>query len=91
MLLYLVYDKDQKTLSTPLLAPTLQIAETSLKQLNPENLSSLIIHPLADLKNPLDLFLLSIDENKILPDFLITRSDDHIVDPTSDSALASQL
>lgn len=76
MQLYLVYDKDQKTLSNPLLAPTLQIAQDSLNQLNPENLQSLIIYPLAILNNPLDLFLLSIDETKSLPDFLISSSTD---------------
>lgn len=70
MLLYLVYDKDQKTLSTPLLAPTQEIAQNSLNELNPENLSSLIIHPLAILNNPLDLFLLTIDETQPFPDFL---------------------
>jgi len=74
MLLYLVYDKDQKTLSTPLLAPTLEIAQNSLKELNPENLSSLIIHPLQTLQSPLDLFLLSIDENKNLPDFILSNT-----------------
>lgn len=93
MLLYLVYDKVQRTVSTPLLAPTLEIAQTALKQLNPENLNNLIIHPLSDLKNVLDLFLLNLDENKTLPEFLITKSDDSspIVDSTSESALASQL
>lgn len=73
MLLYLIYDKDKKTLSTPLLAPTLEIAETSLKELNPENLQSLIISPLAHLTSPLDLFLLAIDENKPLPNFITPR------------------
>ncbi|UYD39257.1 MAG: hypothetical protein [Wigfec virus K19_179] len=73
MLLYLVYDKDKQTVSTPLLAPSLEIAETSLKELNPENLSSLTIQPLTTLNSVLDLFLLSIDENKPLPSYLIGR------------------
>jgi len=76
MLLYVVYDKDQKTLSTPLLAPTLEIAQNSLNTLNPENLTSLIIHPLAILSSPLDLFLISVDDTKSLPDFLLNSSDD---------------
>jgi len=74
MVLYVVYDKDQKTLSTPLLAPTQEIAQNSLNSLNPENLNSLIIYPLAILNSPLDLFLISIDENKSLPDFLLSNS-----------------
>lgn len=73
MLLYLVYDKEKKTLSTPLLAPTLEIAQNSLNQINPENLTSLIIHPLAILNNPLDLFLLNVDASIPLPDFIIPR------------------
>lgn len=86
MLLYLVYDKDQKTLSTPLLAPTLEIALSSLKELNPENLNSLIIHPLQTLNSPLDLFLLSIDETINLPDFIIPNSSvDHIDEQTSEA------
>lgn len=72
MLLYVVYDKDQKTLSTPLLAPTQEIAQNSLNTLNPENLNSLIIYPLAILNSPLDLFLISIDETKSLPEFLLS-------------------
>lgn len=91
MLLYLVYDKDQKTLSTPLLAPTQEIAQTSLNQLNPENLTSLIIYPLAILNNPLDLFLLNIDENKSLPEFLTNTSDDNIVEDTSEARESSTL
>lgn len=75
MLLYLVYDKDKKTLSTPLLAPTQEIAVNSLKELNPENLDSLLIYPLQTLNSPLDLFLLAIDENKSLPDFILTSDD----------------
>ena len=86
MLLYLVYDKDQKTLSTPLLAPTLDIALSSLKELNPENLNSLIIHPLQTLNSPLDLFLLSIDETINLPDFILLNSSvDHIDEQTSEA------
>ena len=86
MLLYLVYDKDQKTLSTPLLAPTQEIAQNSLNTLNPENLHSLIIYPLAILNNPLDLFLISIDENKSLPDFILNTSGDSssIVEDTNE-------
>ena len=84
MLLYLVYDKDQKTLSTPLLAPTQEIAQNSLNTLNPENLNSLIIYPLAILNSPLDLFLISIDENKALPDFLLNTSDANIVEDTNE-------
>lgn len=87
MLLYLVYDKDQKTLSAPLLAPTQEIAENALRELNPENLSSLIIHPLITLNNPLDLFLLSIDETISLPDFVIGAAN-LLANQTSDSALA---
>lgn len=87
MLLYLVYDKDKKTLSAPLLAPTQEIAENALKELNPENLSSLIIHPLSNLKQPLDLFLLSIDETISLPDFVIGAANS-LANQTSDSALA---
>ncbi|UYD39240.1 MAG: hypothetical protein [Wigfec virus K19_170] len=66
-ILYLVFDSQKQTLSTPLLAPTLEIAQQSLNSLNPENLSSLSIHQLAILNSPLDLFLLSIDETKTLP------------------------
>jgi len=73
MLLYLVYDKDKKTVTTPLLAPTLEIAEISLRELNPENLTSLILYPLFDLNSPLDLFLLAINEEKPLPNFIIAR------------------
>jgi hypothetical protein len=91
MLLYVVYDKDQKTLSTPLLAPTQEIAQTSLNQLNPENLQSLIIYPLAILNSPLDLFLISIDENKALPEFLINTSDDNIVEDTNEVRESSTL
>lgn len=87
MLLYLVYDKDKKTLSAPLLAPTQEIAENALKDLNPENLSSLIIHPLITLNNPIDLFLLSIDETISLPDFVIGAANS-LANQTSDSALA---
>ena len=86
MLLYLVYDKDKKTLSTPLLAPTLEIAQLSLKELNPENLNSLILHPLQILNSPLDLFLLSIDETINLPDFILSNSSvDHIDEQTSEA------
>lgn len=87
MLLYLVYDKDKKTLSAPLLAPTQEIAENALKELNPENLSSLIIHPLITLNSPIDLFLLSIDETISLPDFVIGAAS-LLANQTSDSALA---
>jgi len=73
MLLYLVFDKNKKTVSTPLLAPSLEIAQTSLNQLNPENLNDLIIHPIKVLSSPLDLFLLNIDETLSLPDFIIPR------------------
>lgn len=85
MLLYLVYDKDQKTLSTPLLAPTQEIAQTSLNQLNPENLQSLIIYPLATLNSYLDLFLLNIDETKPLPDFLIGAASNALQAHTSEA------
>jgi len=74
MLLYLVYDKDKKTLSTPMLAPTLEIAQNALNELNPENLPSLIIHSLAILNSPLDLLLLAIDDSKSLPDFILSNS-----------------
>lgn len=84
MLLYLVYDTDQKTLSTPLLAPSLEIAQASLQELNPENLSSLIIHPLSTLTSPLDLFLISIDETKFLPDFIIDAASP-LASPTSEA------
>lgn len=87
MLLYIVYDKDKKTLSAPLLAPTQEIAENALKELNPENLSSLIIHPLISLNSPIDLFLLSIDETISLPDFVIGAANS-LANQTSDSALA---
>jgi len=91
MLLYVVYDKDQKTLSTPLLAPTQEIAQNSLNTLNPENLNSLIIYPLAILNSPLDLFLISIDENKALPEFLTNTSDDNIVEDTNEVRESSTL
>lgn len=92
MLLYLVYDKDQKTLSTPLLAPTLQIAQDSLNTINPENLNSLIIYPLATLNSPLDLFLLTVDCDKAFPEFLTNSSTDSssISEQPSDSAVVSQ-
>jgi hypothetical protein len=89
MLLYLVYDKKQKTLSTPLLAPTLEIAQNSLNQLNPENLSDLIIYPLQNLNSPLDLFLLAIDEQKALPDFIIPR--DNSLELSEDTSEAREL
>jgi hypothetical protein len=90
MLLYLVFDKDKKTLSTPLLAPTLEIAETSLKELNPENLDSLLIYPIATLNSPLDLFLLAIDENKPLPDFILPRMSSNECDGIEDTSEARE-
>jgi len=80
MLLYLVFDKDKKTLSTPLLAPSLEIAQASLQELNPENLSSLTIYPILTLNNPLDLFLLTLDENKKLPDSMLIKPSSDISD-----------
>ena len=70
MLLYLVFDRKQSTVSTPLLAPSLECAQRALEELNPENLSDLILHPLFTLDSPLDLFLLGINDKTILPPFL---------------------
>ena len=89
MLLYLVYDSTAKTVSYPLTAPNAETAYQALQELNPENLSDLIIHPLLTLNSPLDLFLLSLDENKTLPAFLINRSDS--VTPESTQQVADAL
>lgn len=89
MLLYIVYDKDEKTLSTPLLAPTQEIAQNSLNELNPENLSSLIIHPLAILNSPLDLFLLTVDENISFPDYIIGAASPKEMQANSDEIAAT--
>lgn len=88
MLLYLVFDTQTQRVTPPILANDLEEAYQALKQINPENLSNLIIHPLLNINDSLDLFLLSIDSNKELPAFLTTRSGDHIADPTSECALA---
>ncbi|KIM02874.1 MAG: hypothetical protein KU29_13690 [Sulfurovum sp. FS06-10] len=85
MLLYLVYDTVLKTLSTPLIAPSLEIAQSSLKELNPENLSDLQLHPLTKLNNPLDLFLLTLDTNIPLPDFLTNASKSSLEHSTSEA------
>lgn len=85
MLLYVVFDKVKRTLSTPLLAPSLEIADSSLKELNPENLSDLIIHPLQTLNNPLDLFLLRTDDSIELPDFIIGAAGNALQTHTSEA------
>lgn len=90
MLLYLVYDTQEKTVSTPLLAPTQEIAQDALNQLNPENLSNLIIHPLAILNSPLDLFLLSLDENLNLPNYLIGAAIPEELQANTDEVCATQ-
>lgn len=91
MLLYIVYDKTQRTLTTPLLAPSLEIAQNSLQELNPENLNDLILHPLATLNSVLDIFLITLDENKELPSFLTNTSDDYIVEDTNEVRESSDL
>lgn len=85
MLLYLVYDTKNETVSYPLTAPSLEIAQASLYKLNPQNISDLIIHPLLTLNHPLDLFLLSIDTNKPLPSYIHRSGDSSpIADPTNE-------
>jgi len=74
MVLYLIYDSTAKTVTHPMVAHSLQIAQNALNELNPENLNDLHIHILTELNDLLDLFLLNIDENKTLPEFIINRS-----------------
>lgn len=88
-ILYVVYDKSKKTLSQPLIGPSLEVATDSLNLLNPENLSDLIIHPILTLNSNLDLFLLSIDPTKSLPDFIIDKSGEVTSSPTQQPTGAS--
>lgn len=74
MLLYLVVDTKNHSVTAPAIAMDLQEAETALKTINPENLEDLKIHPLTTFISLYDLFLLDINHNKSLPDFLNNRS-----------------
>ena len=75
MILYLVYDKKNNTCTHPALAIDVAEATQALHQINPENLSDLIIYPICTINSIYDFFILSPDQNKKLPEFLITRSD----------------
>lgn len=44
MILYLVYDKKNNTCTSPTVAHTFLDAQEALKEINPENLSDLILH-----------------------------------------------
>lgn len=89
-ILYLVYDKKNNTCTPPAFAESLAQAEAALSEINPENISDLIIHPLLTISNIYDFFLLSIDTTKSLPDFIFqsNSSGDHIAEQPSDSAVA---
>lgn len=75
MILYLVYDLKNNSCTSPAIAENFNEAQLALKAINPENLSDLVIHELTTLHSLYDLFLLEINENKSLPDFLTSRSD----------------
>ncbi|UOF78628.1 hypothetical protein [Microviridae sp.] len=80
MILYLVYDKKNNSATAPAIAPSFEEAQRALKQIYPENIDDLVIHELIKLNSFYDLFLITLDENKPLPDFIL-RSDD--VTPSS--------
>lgn len=76
MLLYLVVNLSDNSITPPALGESLEQVELALKQINPENISDLHIHSLLTINNPLDFFLLSLDSEKKLPDFILNRSAD---------------
>lgn len=63
MLLYVLYDSKNKTLSLPLLSPNYDTIKQSLTELNPENLSDLTIISIVELNHPFDLLKLRLDQN----------------------------
>lgn len=91
MILYLVYDKKNNTCTSPTVVHTFLDAQEALKEINPENLSDLILHEICTINSIYDFFLLSPNENKNLPDFLINRSDDSSATSTqqAEGAVAS--
>lgn len=81
-LLFIVFDKSNHTCTPPAYADSLAQAEAALSEINPENLSDLIIHPLLYINSIYDFFLLSLDTTKPLPHFLTSQTN------TSDGTLA---
>jgi len=79
MILYLVYDKKQQRVSSPLLVNSFESALGSMKELNPENIEDLEIHQLCELQSSLDLFLLDINSSKSLPDFLTQKENLNVI------------
>jgi len=74
MILYLVCDLKNQTSTAPAVADSLELAQDALKEINPENLDDLHIHILAELSTFLDLFLLDVNPEKKLPEFLFNRT-----------------
>jgi len=79
MILYLVYDKKQQRVSSPLLVNSLESALGSMKELNPENIEDLELYELCELQSSLDLFLLDINTTRTLPDFLTKKEITNVI------------
>lgn len=88
MLLFIVYDKSSNKCTAPAIAEDISEATEALKLINPENINDLIIHPLCNLTSLYDLFLLTIDENLSLPDFILNRSVESTLSPTQQGEAA---
>lgn len=74
MILYLVFDKKNHTCTSPAFGHDLSEAQEALRLINPENIDDLVIHVITEIKSIYDFFLLTVDENKSLPDFILNRS-----------------
>nr|QJB19041.1 MAG: hypothetical protein [Microvirus sp.] len=91
MLLYLVVNLVDQSITPPALGESLEQVKQALKQINPENISDLHIHPLLTINDPLDFFLISLDSEKKLPDFILNRSADVTSSATQQPEGASSL
>lgn len=88
MLLYVIYDTSKKTLSLPLLAPSVEVARQGLKELNPENLADLEVVPIEILSHPLDILLLQ-KANKSLAHTYVAGRAQSTLSPTQQAKRGS--
>lgn len=70
MLIYVIYDHQKKTISHPMVVESLKVAKDALREMNPANYNDLIVHPVCALNELRDLFRLSVNPQRELPDFL---------------------
>lgn len=80
MILYLVYDSKNQSCTAPAIATDFNEAEQALLSINPENIDDLHIHVLTQLHSFLDLFLLDVNVEKPLPNFILQKSTPAIED-----------